>query len=294
MVGVLTCPGRCGPRCTSPPLDAHGRLRVAAAIGVNGDVAARAEALLAAGVDILVVDTAHGHQEKMLEALRAVAAPSSPRVPVVAGNVVTAAGHPRPDRGRCRHRQGRRGPGRDVHHADADRRGPPAVLGGARVRRGGRAELGRTCGPTAACGTRATWPSPWPPAPAKVMIGSWFAGTYESPGDLQTDPDGRAYKESASGWPRRAPCAGARPTTSAFDRARKAMFEEGISHLADVHRPGAPRRGGPAGHDHLRACASACTYAGARHAGGVPRARPAGRAVAPPASPRAGRWTRSW
>ena len=40
-----------------------------AAIGVNGDVRARAEALLVAGVDILVVDTAHGHQEKMIEAL---------------------------------------------------------------------------------------------------------------------------------------------------------------------------------------------------------------------------------
>src|SRR6266550_1652772 len=45
-----------------------------AAIGINGDVAAKAEALVRAGVDVLVVDTAHGHQERMLGALRAVRA----------------------------------------------------------------------------------------------------------------------------------------------------------------------------------------------------------------------------
>ena len=54
-----------------PAVDAAGRLRVGAAIGINGDVAGKAEALLAAGIDVLVVDTAHGHQERMLEALRA-------------------------------------------------------------------------------------------------------------------------------------------------------------------------------------------------------------------------------
>src|SRR3712207_9060460 len=53
-------------------LDAGGRLRTAAAVGINGDVAVKAKALLGAGVDVLVVDTAHGHQEKMVDALRAV------------------------------------------------------------------------------------------------------------------------------------------------------------------------------------------------------------------------------
>ena len=61
------------------------------AIGVNGDVAARAKLLLDAGADVLVVDTAHGHQEKMICALQAVRG-LSPSVPVVAGNVVTAGG----------------------------------------------------------------------------------------------------------------------------------------------------------------------------------------------------------
>ena len=51
----------------------------------------RARALLAAGVDVLVLDTAHGHQEAMLRAIRDVRA-LDPRVPLVAGNVVTAEG----------------------------------------------------------------------------------------------------------------------------------------------------------------------------------------------------------
>ena len=63
---------RCAPAIYTPAVDAAGRLRVAAAVGINGDVAVKAKALLDAGVDVLVVDTAHGHQEKMLDALRAV------------------------------------------------------------------------------------------------------------------------------------------------------------------------------------------------------------------------------
>ena len=65
---------RCAPAIYTPALDAAGRLRTAAAVGINGDVAVKAKALLAAGVDVLVVDTAHGHQDKMLDALRAVRA----------------------------------------------------------------------------------------------------------------------------------------------------------------------------------------------------------------------------
>ena len=91
LVGVLTRTGALRSTLYTPALDAAGRLRVAAAVGVNGDVAAKAAELLEAGVDTLVVDTAHGHQDRMLEALRAVRA-VDPGVPVVAGNVVTAEG----------------------------------------------------------------------------------------------------------------------------------------------------------------------------------------------------------
>ena len=74
---------------------------------------------------------------------------------------------------------------------------------------------------------------------SQVMIGSWFAGTYESPGDLHTDASGRAYKESFGMASARAVAARSRDD-SAFDRARKGLFEEGISSsrmLIDPRRP---------------------------------------------------------
>ena len=146
---------------------------IGAAVGINGDVAGRAEALLAAGIDVLVVDTAHGHQEKMLSSLKSVrevrdGADRSrrPAIPLVAGNVVAADGVTRSDRRRRRRGQGRRRPGGHVHDPDDDRRRPPAVQCGAGVRRGGPLGRASRSGPTAASAIRATSRWPWPPAPA--------------------------------------------------------------------------------------------------------------------------------
>ncbi len=63
---------------------------------------------------------------------------------------------------------------------------------------------------------------------SNVMIGSWFAGTYESPGDLMRDRDDQPYKESYGMASKRAVVART-AADSAFERARKALFEEGIS-----------------------------------------------------------------
>jgi IMP dehydrogenase len=71
--------------------DEKGRLRVAAAVGVGEDGLRRAEALLEAGVDVLVIDTAHGHSEGVLSAVGAVKRLSND-CQVVAGNVATADG----------------------------------------------------------------------------------------------------------------------------------------------------------------------------------------------------------
>src|SRR5438552_12410679 len=74
LVGILTRKAALRATLYRPAADAEGRLRVGAAIGITGDVTGRADKLLAAGVDVLVVDTAHGHQERMFAALRAVRA----------------------------------------------------------------------------------------------------------------------------------------------------------------------------------------------------------------------------
>ena len=71
--------------------DTRGRLAVAAAVGVRDDFLVRAEALVAAGVDALVLDIAHGHHERTLEALRALK-DAWPDAEVVVGNVATAEG----------------------------------------------------------------------------------------------------------------------------------------------------------------------------------------------------------
>jgi IMP dehydrogenase len=71
--------------------DGRGRLRVAAAVGVRGDAMERAEALVRADVDALVLDIAHGHADHTIEALRELKA-AWPDVEVVAGNVATADG----------------------------------------------------------------------------------------------------------------------------------------------------------------------------------------------------------
>jgi IMP dehydrogenase len=71
--------------------DSLGRLRCGAAIGVARDTMERAEALVAANVDVLVVDTAHGHSQNVLDMVRALRR-RFPNVDLVAGNVATAEG----------------------------------------------------------------------------------------------------------------------------------------------------------------------------------------------------------
>ncbi|MGH3371374.1 MAG: GuaB1 family IMP dehydrogenase-related protein, partial [Nocardioidaceae bacterium] len=226
LVGMLTRTGALRAALYTPAVDDHGRLRVAAAVGVNGDVAAKAKALLDTGIDCLVVDTAHGHQERMVEALAAVRS-VDPAVPVVAGNVVSAEGV------------------RDLVAAGADivkvGVGPGAMCTTRMMTGVGRPQFSAVleCAEAARELGRHVWADGGVRHPrdvalalaagaSQVMVGSWFAGTYESPGDLHVDADGRAYKESFGMASARA-VANRTSTETAFDRARKGLYEEGIS-----------------------------------------------------------------
>ncbi|MEN6297733.1 MAG: IMP dehydrogenase [Rectinema sp.] len=75
----------------SAAVDGRGRLLSGAAIGVGPDLEERVNLLLERGVDVLVIDTAHGHTKKVIEAIHRVKA-VAPDTPVIAGNVVTAEG----------------------------------------------------------------------------------------------------------------------------------------------------------------------------------------------------------
>jgi IMP dehydrogenase len=71
--------------------DRLGRLRVGAAVGVGGDSQARTAALVRAGVDVLTIDTAHGHSQAVLQAVKWTRE-QYPELPLIAGNVATAEG----------------------------------------------------------------------------------------------------------------------------------------------------------------------------------------------------------
>ncbi len=71
--------------------DRHGRLRVAGAIGAGGDYLTRARALVDAGIDVIIIDTAHGHSEGVLAATATVRE-AFPEIQLVAGNIATRDG----------------------------------------------------------------------------------------------------------------------------------------------------------------------------------------------------------
>ncbi|QAY74526.1 GuaB1 family IMP dehydrogenase-related protein [Agromyces protaetiae] len=229
VVGTLSRRSALRGTVYEPNVDRDGRLRVAAAIGVNGDVEAKARALAAAGVDVLVVDTAHGHQEGMIRAVRIVR-DLDLGLPIVAGNIVTSDGVA------------------DLVDAGADILkvgvGPGAMCTTRMMTAVGRpqfsavletAEAARKLGAHVWADGGVRYPRDVALAlaagAASVMIGSWFAGTIEAPGVLRTDASGKLYKES---WG----MASTKAVRERFGRlspyelARRELFAEGISSSA--------------------------------------------------------------
>ncbi|ORV87243.1 guanosine monophosphate reductase [Mycobacterium interjectum] len=259
LAGVLTRTGAIRAGLYAPNTDARGRLRIGAAVGISGDVGAKARSLAEAGVDMLVIDTAHGHQVKTLDAIKLVAGLEL-GLPLAAGNVVSAEGT------------------RDLLGAGATivkvGVGPGAMCTTRMMTGVGRPQFSAVleCASAARKVGAHVWADGGIRHPrdvalalaagaSNVMIGSWFAGTYESPGDLMRDRDDQPYKESYGMASKRAVVARTGDET-AFDRARKALFEEGIS----TARMGLdPDRGGVEDLiDHITSgVRSTCTYVGA-------------------------------
>ncbi|QPE05247.1 GuaB1 family IMP dehydrogenase-related protein [Microbacterium schleiferi] len=238
VVGTLSRRSALRATLYQPAVDRDGRLIVAAAVGINGDVAGKARALVAAGVDVLVLDTAHGHQEGMLSALRTVSALDL-GVPLVAGNVVTSAGVDDLVAAGANIIKVGVGPGAMCTTRMMTAVGRPqfsavhetalaARSAGAHVWADGGVRYPRDVALALAAGA------------ASVMIGSWFAGTIEAPGTLQRDAAGRLYKESWGMASTKAVQARF-GRLDAYERARKELFAEGISSskiYLDPQRPG--------------------------------------------------------
>ncbi|MHC4832024.1 MAG: GuaB1 family IMP dehydrogenase-related protein, partial [Planctomycetota bacterium] len=195
VVGALTRDDAVRLELVRPSVDTKGRLMVAAAVGISLQAAEIAERLVAAGVDVLVFDTAHGHQRRMLDAVQRSREAIGDKVPMVAGNVCTAAGT------------------RDLIQAGADvikvNVGPGAMCT-TRMQTGcGRPTFSavRVCAEEAAKHGRHVWADGGVKAPrdvalylaagaSRVMVGTMLAGTYESPGEVKENRDGKLFKES--------------------------------------------------------------------------------------------------
>jgi IMP dehydrogenase len=260
LLGCISRKGALRSTIYKPAVDRDGRLMIAVAVGVNADPATRAKALVALGVDVVVVDTAHGHQDRMLDVVSEVRR-NVDVTPVVAGNVVTASGT------------------RDLINAGADiikvGVGPGAMCTTRMMTGVGRPQFSAVleCSEAARALGKHVWADGGVRYPrdvalglaagaGNVMFGSLLAGTYESAADTLRDAQGRLYKESFGMASNRAVRNRTR-TESAVDRARKELFEEGISTsrmYLDAQRPGVEDI-----IDQIVAgVRSSCTYTGAR------------------------------
>lgn len=225
--GVLTRDDAVRLEVLRPSIDKEGRLMAVAALGISSDVAERATALVEAGVSALVLDTAHGHQRRMLEAIAAVRKRVPKEFPLVAGNVCTAAG----TRAICE-------AGADVVKVNV---GPGAMCTTRMQTGSGRPTFSsvRECAVEAAKLGKHVWADGGVRYPrdvalylaagaSRVMIGTMLAGTYESPGDILEDRDGNRFKQNYGMASARAVSERTQDLDQ-FDRAKKAYFREGVS-----------------------------------------------------------------
>ncbi len=259
--GVLTRNDAVRLELLKPSLDADGRLMVAAAIGISAEAAATAAKLVELGVAAIVIDTAHGHQRRMLEALRAVRAEIGDRVPLIAGNVCTAEGT-----------RALIDAGADVVKVNV---GPGAMCTTRMQTGAGRPTFTAVlaCAREARALGKQVWADGGVRHPrdvalylaagaARVMVGTALAGTYESPGDVKEDREGHLYKENYGMASGRA-VSDRTADLDAFEAAKKGFFREGISTSRIYIREGAESVGAVL-MNMITGVQSALTYVGAR------------------------------
>ena len=261
LVGVLTRDDTVRLELLRPALSPKGELMVAAAVGISAQAPETARKLMEMGVSAIVLDTAHGHQRRMLETIRAVKSVVGQKIPIVAGNVCTAEGT------------------RALIEAGADvvkvNVGPGAMCTTRMQTGAGRPTFTSVlvCAREANKLGKHVWADGGVKHPrdvalylaagaSRVMVGTALAGTYESPGDVKEDKDGLLYKENygmASGRAVNDRTADQDP----FERAKKGFFREGISTSRIYIREGQESASGILV-DMITGVQSAFTYAGAR------------------------------
>lgn len=260
LTGVLTRDDAVRLELLRPSLNGRGELMVAAAVGISANAGEIAARLLEIGVGAIVLDTAHGHQRRMIEAIRAVRKALGGEVPLVAGNVCTAQGT------------------EDLIEAGADivkvNVGPGAMCTTRMQTGAGRPTFTSvlSCAREARKRGKHVWADGGVRYPrdvalylaagaSRVMVGTTFAGTFESPGDVKEDREGALYKENYG-------MASARAVNDrsaeldAFERAKKGFFREGIS-TSRIYIQEGRESVAAILVEMITGVQSACTYAGA-------------------------------
>lgn len=261
LIGAMSRKGALRASMYKAAVNQKGELLTSVAVGINRNVPEVVSKLRDMGVDIIVMDTAHGHQERMIEAVRQARETLGPGFPIAAGNIVTAdAARDLIEAGAtilkvgvgpgamCTTRMAT-GVGRPQFSAVKEVADLAKTHAGISVWADGGTKHPRDVALAVAAGADA------------VMIGSWLSGTYESPADIKFDEQGRKYKENfgmASGRAVR----NRNQKTERFEAARRELFKEGISKSRMYLKDGQESAEDIV--DQITAgLRSACTYSGA-------------------------------
>jgi IMP dehydrogenase len=237
LIGVISKKGTIRSSLYKPAVDRNNKLLIGAAIGINRDVAKLTNMYSDAGVDVLVLDTAHGHQTKMINAIK-IARSVNKNIKLVAGNVVTGQAT------------------EDLLKAGADivkvGVGPGAMCTTRMMTGVGRPQFSAIldCSVVAKKLGKHIWSDGGIKHPrdialalaagaSNVMFGSILAGTYESVGDVMRDETGRLYKENFGMASRRA-VTNRNKDDDPFNIAKKQLFAEGISTSKNYINPEKP------------------------------------------------------
>jgi IMP dehydrogenase len=228
LLGVVTRKGILRSELHKPALDKNGKLMVGVAIGINEDITKRVKEFEKMGVDVVLLDTANGHQKRLLDAIKT-ARKASKSMKIMAGTVVTAAGTKAIIEAgadivkvgigagaTCITRM-QTGVGRPQFSAVLECAQAAKEAGGFVMADGGIRHP-RDVALALAAGASTT------------MFASWFAPTFESPADIKVDSDGNKYVEHYGMASNRA-VLDRNKQDDEYTRARKAFFEEGSSQV---------------------------------------------------------------